>query len=467
MPLTIEGLPLDHTQSASRTTDSNGGPHRRVECLPNTQLQQLTSPTSLRTSPTKNSTSPRKANTHTLRADNNRRSLIDDDDDELIDYFDRAHDMKAFAAHADASPTQTSIQWNVQSNNIPTLPSFYPLEKSSVYIPDGTSPSVISSRISSVLTSRSITTSYNSSNAYVDCITSKGVEFRIRLYHDKDSTNDAIIVEVQRRKGFDISYMNDLYAILDGAEGKVDEVLSSDEMVEGISISIPPSCNEHGKSGEGEEDGERLASLRVISSILCPPPQQDQEGSVPQEKTVVTVEAQDIALSSLVSLTSIKSMGSATAQEISNELLTSDVYGDLRRVVFGNVTGELSSSQAQDPPQGEMIPSLQRSALQSLEILSNIATSLSPSKTHHLLVKLLSQSNGGILQKLILNIENASLNPRAASLSCIVLKNVWDTSFSEYKERVTMALQDAKSYGGEFYAELERHAQDCLDQLPL
>ena len=469
MLLTSEGLPLDHTQSATRTTDTDGGPARRIACdVP----PSLTSPTLLHR-PANNlkraavSTTIRSSS---LRELSLRRSLIDDDDEEIIDYFSprsfSAPDASESGNLSDLSSSDTSNKgtsnnsWCVRT--APTLPSFYPLEKSAVFIPQA-SPSVLSSRISSVLRERSIIATYDNKNAKVDCISTANVEFRIRLYRGRGEYKHGIIVEVQRRSGFNLSYMHDVYAILDAAEGKLQEGSKSG----GVCYPTSNYSDVGGDTTDSDEDLDTLentgglTSLRVISDILCPPPQED--GGDDQE---VKVEARDFALSSLASLTSTASMGHS-ASKFSNELLADEAYADLRQAVFSNVgPSRATSSHAQDPQDSLSNNTPQHSSLKCLEVLSNVTSSLK--KDSSLLVNLLSQNDDEILLKLIVNIENAKINPRAADLSCVVLKNVKGVVLSPYnKGRLATALTEARFYGEESYLDLGVHAQQCLDLLEL
>ena len=104
-------------------------------------------------------------------------------------------------------------------HNLPTLPSFYPLERSPVFVSQA-SASIFALRITTVLTSRSIPVTYDTHTTKVDCISKAGVEFCIRLYHRRGEYKHGIIVEVQRRTGFDLSYAQYAYIILDAVKGK-------------------------------------------------------------------------------------------------------------------------------------------------------------------------------------------------------------------------------------------------------
>ncbi len=107
--------------------------------------------------------------------------------------------------------------WIANNESVPVLPSFYPVFRSSISIHKG-SARLIAERIKAVLYARSIVAVYDSRGAKADCTTKSNVNFRIRLY--QSNKNDAIIVELHRQEGFDLTYQDDMYAIFDAAKGK-------------------------------------------------------------------------------------------------------------------------------------------------------------------------------------------------------------------------------------------------------
>ena len=95
-----------------------------------------------------------------------------------------------------------------------------------------------------------------------------------------------------------------------------------------------------------------------------------------------------------------------------------------------------------------------RSMLLSLEILANVAKSLGG-----------IYIDNEILSKLVGNIENAKMNPRAASLSCLILKCFNETQPvpSGYPKKLLSAVAEAARYGSEYHSELEMHSQQFLE----
>ncbi|EED93521.1 predicted protein [Thalassiosira pseudonana CCMP1335] len=503
---TASGLPfdIDASGAALTTTEREVGPARRIDVvhpaasasslfllsppsLVTGKQQQSTSsniatdgnvasnddslmmmPTLLKVQPSMNSNNSRLS----LRNCPLRSSLIDDgDDDELVDYFSSSsngsitlspmEDESIIATYVSSSPAH---QWLLTEHNIPSLPSFYPLDKSSVFI-QNTSASTIATRISSILRQRSIVAVYSTPNALANCTSKQNVSFRIRLYRNSTSQDEegnaiaqqqslnGIIVEVQRREGFELSYPKDVFAILDGAEGKMsdpsmdespiffeDETLHAQVVVE----------DEEGETAAGDGSGRStVVSLSLISAILCP-----------KNATVsATIDRTDFALSSLAALTNVDRMGHA-AVLISNDLLMSTEYEGLRDVIFANIN---QKSQV-DSSSTSVISSQERPMMKSLEVLANATLSTRGSSSSSF-----SLGESSILSTLIFNIENSSSNPRVADLSCVILKNSMQSlnMSSDDSERLLQALIKAVSVGSECHADLELHSQQCLGLMNL
>lgn len=215
---TNEGLPLETDSpsavAASSAEACNAGSARRVE----SDLSNLPPPSSppivtSKTAPTPSEGKDCTRKSSPLSVGVSEGSLTEDDD-EVIDYFgmiERRPSLETGAA-PEVNGTIRS-RWEVCEHNVPLLPCFYPLDKSSVFASEA-SASAIASGIDVVLRDRSIVASFDAQNAKVDCVSESKVEFRIRLY----GYDQGIIAEVQRRWGFDVSYYQDVFAILDAVQ---------------------------------------------------------------------------------------------------------------------------------------------------------------------------------------------------------------------------------------------------------
>lgn len=260
---TTDGFPLDPCLDAALVTNSlgDGGPTRRIDCCPPPRLISAPSICPSKTLPSDAWQSV------SLVPGINSSSLIDeDDDDELMDYFGgRSSDTvtsplasasPAILATDNAAPTSMSCRWNVSERNIRTLPSFYQLEKSAVFVPQA-SASILAARVTSVLQARSIAASYDAENSLVDCVSSCRVDFRIRLYRGRGDFKHGIILEVQRKAGFDLSYAHDVFAILDAAEGK---------SMEDCLGELPATTTCYSETGNIED----MEFPTLIHEVLCP-----------------------------------------------------------------------------------------------------------------------------------------------------------------------------------------------------
>ena len=446
---TSEGLPIDHMNvgAASNTSDvADGGPTRRI-VAPSTAFAfsqpHLTDPSSASLTPTSLSKtvnlelappSLRAQSRHHLRDSANRRSLIDDDDDELFDPFSAA--PAPLAASIDLMDSEdeevtSARRWLLRDDCVPTLPSFYPLDKSAVFIPEASAP-VIADRIQKILRARSIATEYCSKQAKAECLSKTNVDFHVRLYRGRGEFKHGIIVEVQRRDGFDLTYQKDVFAILDAAEGR-----ATDPNLDETPIFFE---DEHDQS----EMKEAFTSLRLISDVICP-----------ADQRAVTIDGAEFALTSLASLTNVDRMGH-TALHLSHKLISSQEHADLRHSVFSNIMDPLRFSH--------------RHMLKSLEVLANVSLSTRGSQE---LFDLVSANDSDILTKLITNIENAVKEPRAADLSCVVLKHICDNAGAlrnidtSHGERLRNALMVAVSHGSNCHADLESHSNLCLSLIGL
>ena len=216
----IGGLPLDRACSGVTPAASdarNSGPARRIGCLaPPPRLTAAPSPHQhAKQQSLEHDVMPKTA----LRAGPAHGSLLDDDDDEeLVDYF--GVDALAGPVPRDDDAAPPPSPWAVRDRHVRALPLCYPLDRASVLVPRGAAP-VIAARIATVLQARSIAAAYDAPRAKADCVSKSQLEFCIRLCRGRgERYRQDIIVEVQRRTGFELSYMQDVYAILDAAEGK-------------------------------------------------------------------------------------------------------------------------------------------------------------------------------------------------------------------------------------------------------
>jgi len=115
--------------------------------------------------------------------------------------------------------------WTVESNAVPTIPHYYPIERNSLET-SNLSVECITNRISDFLRIHSITSSYRSETGRVDCMSPSLLKFVIQLWRvtNKSLKKKSFMVEVQRRQGCGIEMHNirsALYkSILTGEQAK-------------------------------------------------------------------------------------------------------------------------------------------------------------------------------------------------------------------------------------------------------
>jgi hypothetical protein len=316
--------------------------------------------------------------------------------------------------------------WSSLLNDVsvlPVLPSInHPLEKSSVTI-KGVIPSVIAARIQGALQRRSIAASYLSAHK-VRCTSSTYVEFCIFLYR-QDFEQDGIIVEIQRRDGFDVSYMADVHVILDAASGK-----DGKPPPQQGNASLPLFFED--QKEENCDDGDCHQFPMFLSQI----------------RTCEKEEEVYLCLSSLASLSNESKVG-PTAIQVSRQFLVSEKCKELRSKVFSLIS-----------PANNSITS--RSSLQSMEILANVCSCTRGSS--ELLEPLFSANDFELSRHLVFYIENAPSNPHAAAYACIVFRRLVEERIltNITSSRLIAALSAAVSLGGEIHENLERQAGGCL-----
>ena len=426
---TNEGLPIDHTRFGTALTTSNvaEGPMRRVS-VGNNVSSSLYAPSSKKKNnnfdalksvsveddaalaPTQLSPKIPGGRRQDKRNHPMRSSLVDEEE------------------FADLAAPETATQrpmWSSLLRDVailPILPSVnHPLEKSSVTVM-GVPASLIATRIQRALQRRSIAASYPSPHK-VQCRSSAYVTFCIFLYRQSNSEQDGIIVEVQRRDGFDVSYMADVFAILDAASGKDDKEQYQEDS------SWPMYFEENIDDREGDQ----------VPNILSQTFKKEKEPSV---------EEVFLCLSSLVSLTNEDKVG-PTARNVSRQFLVSDECKELRSKVLSLIESSNDSS-------------ISRSTLQSLEILANICSCTRGSS--ELFEPIFSANEFALPRHLVAHVENASSNPIAATYACIIFRRLAEEQCvtNVTSSRLTAALFNAVSLGGEIHAGLERQAGGCL-----
>jgi hypothetical protein len=312
------------------------------------------------------------------------------------------------------APGQSSSKYVWKLRQAPTLPEFHPLERTAAFVPNAT-PSLVAMRISDLLRDRSIQATYDDEKAKVKCVTTDGVDFRIRLYRGRSQFGHGIIVEVQRRFGFSINFHAETQAILDAAQGK---------------IPAPPAvrANALPEVSDDEDDDEHVAPPPSGSSSLV---------MVEKMLRLPGFDSQYLGLQTLSSLVDPEKMTFQTARRVSAVLLKGNC--EVGQKVFSYIINRKAE---------ESYASLR---VLALGILANAmrASSYVPESLRASLRPVLLQD---------LHNAEESLNVALFSARCLEYYIRGDVDTMELKE----AFEAARKVGEARHKGLEEQAERCI-----
>ena len=317
---------------------------------------------------------------------------------------------------ATSTQSRPKFVWNLSS--VPTLPEFHPLERTAVFVPN-TSASVIAARISAVLRDRSIEATYDNDKAKVKCVTTEGVDFRVRLYQGRNQYSHGIIVEVQRRFGSSLHFHGEMEAILDAAQGKMPS-------------PPPPIANALPEVSDDEDDDDYDAPPPNGASSLA---------MVLKMLSFSGFDAQYLGLQTLSSLVDSERMSLATARAVSTELLKED--SEVGTKVFGYIMTNKNNDE-----------SALTLRVMSLQILADAmkASGIVPEFVRKPLRPVLLQ-----------DLKDAESHPRSALMAarCLEFFIRGDNDTMELNE----AFEHAREVGEARHASLMHQAERCISSI--
>jgi len=116
--------------------------------------------------------------------------------------------------------------WKLDDASLPAIPSYYPMEKTSHFVPaDTASPTVIAALVSDACVKMSVFAQYNGEKGMALCTSADFIEFYVFLFKtsaENDGRGDGTVVEVQRRKGCTLSFHRYARKILSAVRGEKD-----------------------------------------------------------------------------------------------------------------------------------------------------------------------------------------------------------------------------------------------------
>jgi len=333
------------------------------------------------------------------------------------------------------SPVLAQAKKWVNERSLPTLPPFHPLERTAVFLPDMAShPTDVACRIVECLKTMSITVTYDSVKAKAKCTTSDGyVEFRIRLYRGRNLYSHGVIVEVQRRYGFSLEYMQIVRNILDVAEGKI--VQDPNPIVSPLPVS-----EEDDLYSEDSDFG-----LGFASNMLC--------------KENATRSANFIGIEWLCSRTDPVRIGKNLALRVSEKIMLSneETTSDVRNVIMDLIRreGRFSPQVYARFVEDSFLVSLRSRAL---TIMANAISNLSNAK--------ISVSvPDDIISVLMEDLKSASSVPNDAFLAAKSIHALMRMAGNDWLYDIPSLrgnLSAARTIGHASHAALAKETEDCM-----
>lgn len=150
--------------------------------------------------------------------------------------------------------TTKAPAWNVNSNQLQAVPSYYRLERTHLMI-DNVAVAEIASRIAACLREESVSATFHNDETMIEAETHEGVTFTTRLFQGQ---NDKIIVELQRQAGCCYLFQQTAKCILRAAKGMPPSAKRR-------TLPIPPSMP---KSNVEEDTISLKQGLELAAGLL-------------------------------------------------------------------------------------------------------------------------------------------------------------------------------------------------------
>mmetsp|Transcript_29407 Transcript_29407/g.48566 ORF Transcript_29407/g.48566 Transcript_29407/m.48566 type:complete len:410 (+) Transcript_29407:72-1301(+) len=323
--------------------------------------------------------------------------------------------VKAAAVVVTATPSPPATKGGWELDEAPILPEFHPLDRASVFVPHSRAATV-AQRISEVLRDRSIEAHFDNTKAKARCLTTYNVDFRVFLYRGQKQYSHGTIVEVQRRNGASVLFVQDTQAILEAAQGKIPPPpppLGSAEI---------PLVSDSEDDYDQDDATASLSSLDFVAKMLA------FQGYGPNL----------LALQTLSSLTDPAKMGISTSKKVSEALAQPN--NTVGAKVFAIIVDKNSSEEQEGL------------RLLSMTVLSHV----------------LQTTNGNIIAPmretlrpvLLRELSASEKNPQMSYLACKCLEPLLqkDHAASDFYS----ALDSAQSIGEARHAGLRDQAEKCI-----
>jgi len=325
-----------------------------------------------------------------------------------------------------------SSNWKISPGMLECKPPHYQLDPQSRMVTKSNAND-IAARVSDCLRRRSIAAKFSTDKAKAKCVTSEGVEFRIRLFAGKGKFVGGVIVEVQRRSGWKSSYQQDCFAILESAE--CDVVGDCDNLKDSLFVS----------NDLVEADGKETKCLELAKKLL----------------SNSLVESNMLGLESLTSLTDSRKCGEVAALRTARALFDSE-NSNILEIVKNLATDKkmISASLSEE--------ALKRAHFMSLTTLMNSTSLLSQSRELTQVIVRNAWIENLLVPALMTEL-NDTTNPHKGATAARCLNTITCVSIAAAKTAIDLGalrvLETVHKHGTKTHANLARETSQTRKNL--
>lgn len=333
--------------------------------------------------------------------------------------------------------------WTVTPNELDLVPLDFPLERTHREI-HGSDACKVATRISGALQKLSINADYEKDEA--KCQTADFVSFRIRLFAGGEGCQP-VVVEVQRRNGPAMSFMQSCRTILNAAEG-----------VEAAGRKkLPPPFS-----------GKSIGAMKCLQGVSLPSvdPKEELNESVKKAVDMLknkNIDSNVLGMEDLCNMTDQMKSSRATASYVAKTIMTGgDV--DVRGEMYATLDRATQGTQSELEEGGvDHIEQLRRNALRLFDNCLKVVQQEGIEITEQSWVREM------LIPMLVAEVRNAKENPHCAYISSCCLTTLSrspDARACVIKcSGAVHAVREASNIGQECHELLANETQRCLAQL--
>jgi hypothetical protein len=362
--------------------------------------------------------------------------------------FFKSHSSPPAEGQTQVAKAPPADDWSWKVDKLEPVPVFHPLERTAVHL-HSIPLQTVASRISDVLKSKSITSSYQ--NARVDCLTESLLKFSIQLWQGSDSST--VIIEIQRRQGCCI------------------------EMRSARALVVEAAQNGHTKAKESATSANSVVQMLMSQTSLPVHVEEDCFGSALGISLRMLeskrLDENRMGLESLCTLTDSSRVVAGDAEKAASTILSDSHLQGLLEKYFVQMklshkgsTGSDYDDDTMDYEDGQFVGCCH---ILSLRLLSNV---LELADTVHAKIDLTSMFWQTVLHALYYNANIASSRPLEASLSIKSLRLLQTLEPSTFnlapsERHLHEVLMTAHQFGRQHNRSLEVESKRLMGRLGL